>query len=187
MPDLFLRCGFAFATAFFLPLLRPWGTYVNMADIKRPANPLFLRDEELRQVMELLYFAYRTFMGEADGLLNAQGYGRAHHRVLYFVGREPGMTVKQLLALLEISKQSLAPVLKALVSAGLVEQRPGDQDKRVRHLHLSPAGIALEQEVVQAQIRLLREKFLTAGPVAVDGFRSVLLGLVPVSHKKRFS
>ena len=94
-----------------------------MTDIKRSANPLFLRDEDLRQAMELLYFGYRNFTAEADEMLTAHGYGRAHHRVLYFVGRQPGMTVKQLLALLEITKQSLARVLKTLVEDGAVEQR----------------------------------------------------------------
>lgn len=158
-----------------------------MADIKRSANPLFLRDEDLRQAMELLYFGYRNFTSEADEMLTAHGYGRAHHRVLYFVGRQPGMTVKQLLALLQITKQSLARVLKTLIEDGAVEQRSGDQDRRERLLYLSTAGAALEAEVAQAQIRLLRETFLAAGPEAVEGFRSVITGLVPAEERHRFT
>ena len=158
-----------------------------MADIKRPANPLFLRDEDLRQAMELLYFSYRRFTGEADGILADHGYGRAHGRVIYFVGRQPGMTVKQLLALLEITKQSLARVLKNLLDDGIVEQRAGESDRRERRLHLTNTGLALENQVAQAQIKLLRDNFLGAGPEAVEGFRDVLMGLVPTAHKGRFS
>ena len=137
--------------------------------------------------MELLYFGYRNFTGEADELLSAHGFGRAHHRVLYFVGRQPGMTVKELLALLEITKQSLARVLKNLIEEGMVEQRAGDQDRRERRLHLTPKGSALEIQVAEAQIRLLREVFLEAGSEAVEGFRQVFLGLVPPEHRARFS
>ena len=138
-----------------------------MADLKRPdvspaANPLFLRDGDLRSAMELLYFAYRRFTGEADTLLKAHGYGRAHHRVLYFVGQSPGLTVGQLLDLLQITKQSLGRVLRVLVHAGLIEQRRGDHDGRERHLTLTPKGASLEAAVAQAQIQLLRDTFLAA-------------------------
>ena len=157
-----------------------------MVDIKRLANPLFLRDEDLRQTAELLYFGYRNFTVKADDILTVHGYGRAHHRVLYFVGRQPGMTVGQLLAILQITKQSLARVLKTLVDDGAVEQRSGDQDRRKRRLYLSAAGAALEAKVAQAQIRLLRETFLAAGPEAVEGFRAVITGLVPKEERHRF-
>lgn len=158
-----------------------------MSDVKPTANPLFLRDVDLREAMELLYFGYRRFTGQADAVLQAHGYGRAHHRVLYFVGQRPGMTVGQLLELLQITKQSLARVLRALVDKGLIEQRQGDPDRRARHLYLSAAGQALEAEVANAQIRLLRQTFLAAGPEAVAGFRHVILGLVPPDQRPRFT
>ena len=157
-----------------------------MTDIKRFANPLFLRDEDLRQAMEMLYFSYRRFTGEADHVLAAHGFGRAHHRVLYFVGRQPGMTVKQLLTLLEITKQSLARVLKALLDKGLVEQRAGDQDRRERRLYLTATGHEIEGAAAQAQVRLLREAFMSVGPEAVEGFGQVLMGLIPPDHRHRF-
>ena len=77
-----------------------------MADVKSPANPLFLREEELRQGIEMLFFAYRDFTGEPDAMLARIGLGRAHHRVVYFVGRNPGITVSELLAILKITKQT---------------------------------------------------------------------------------
>ena len=157
-----------------------------MADIKRPANPLFLRDDDLRQAMELLYFAYRHFTEAADGRLAHKGLGRAHHRVLYFVGRHPDLTVGELLALLQITKQSLARVLRTLVSDGLIEQRAGVQDRRERRLALTPEGKQLEAEVAQVQIRLLRETFMDAGPEAVSGFREVMMGLCRPEDRQRF-
>ncbi len=158
-----------------------------MPDIKHPANPLFLRDQDLRQAMELMYFAYRRFTEAADQILVDQALGRAHHRALYFIGRHPGMTVKDLLAVLQITKQSLARVLKTLIDTGLVESRMGQQDRRERRLSLSPAGKALETQVAQAQMRLLKETFLTAGPEAVAGFRTVMMGLVPREALERFA
>ena len=81
--------------------------YCTMADAgsrhKTRANPLFLREEELRQAMELLFFAYRDFTSEADAVLVDYGFGHAHHRVIYFVGRNPGMSVTQLLGILKIT------------------------------------------------------------------------------------
>ena len=86
-----------------------------MADMKTPANPLFLRDDDLRQGIEMLFFAYRDFTAKADETLAQYGFGRAHHRVIYFVGRNPDMTVSDLLDILKITKQSLSRVLGQLV------------------------------------------------------------------------
>src|SRR5204863_5695230 len=98
-----------------------------MADIKSPpasgaTEPLFLREEELRQGIELLYYAYRDFTAEPDDMLARYGFGRAHHRVIYFVGRYPEMTVTELLGILRITKQSLSRVLGQLVRQGFIRQ-----------------------------------------------------------------
>ena len=85
-----------------------------MADVKTGVNPLFLREEELRQGIELLFYAYRDFTSEPDAILGKIGLGRAHHRVIYFVGRNPAITVTELLSILRITKQSLSRVLKRL-------------------------------------------------------------------------
>src|SRR5210317_1784599 len=90
---------------------------------------LFLRKQELRKGIELLFFAYRDFTNEADELLSEIGLGRAHHRVIYFVGRKPNMTVSQLLAILKITKQSLSRVLSHLLEEGYIEQTQGARDK----------------------------------------------------------
>ena len=96
-----------------------------MVDIKSGVNPLFLRDEELRQGIELMFYAYRDFTAEADTILARYRFGRAHHRVIYFVGRNPGITVSELLGILQITKQSLSRVLSQLVREKFIVQRPG--------------------------------------------------------------
>src|SRR6185437_8079447 len=120
-----------------------------MADVKSATFPI--REEELRQAIELLYFAYRDFTAEPDAMLERYGFGRAHHRVIYFVGRHPHMSVSDLLTLLRITKQSLARVLGQLVRQGFIVQRPGERDRRQRLLELTPKGIELERQLSDAQ------------------------------------
>ncbi len=137
---------------------------------------LFLREEQLRQAQELLFFAYRDFTGAADPVLEELGLGRAHHRVLYFVGARSGVTVTELLALLRITKQSLARVLGQLVTLGFVEHTRG-ADRRQKHLALTEAGRELERRLFTRQRELLVAAFSEAGVAAVNGFRQVLAGL----------
>jgi len=158
-----------------------------MADVKPLANPLFLREEELRQGIEMLFYAYRDFTAEADAMLAQYGFGRAHHRVIYFVGRNPGMTVSALLAILKITKQSLSRVLSQLVKKGLITQRPGPRDRRQRLLELTPAGAELERRLTEAQRALVARAYRAAGAEAVDGFRKVLLGLINDSDRGKFA
>ena len=120
-----------------------------MTDIKSAVNPLFLREEELRQGIELLFFGYRDFTAEPDALLDALGLGRAHHRVIYFVGRHPGIPVSELLAILRITKQSLSRVLGQLVEEGYILQRTGERDRRQRLLELAPKGVELERQLTE--------------------------------------
>ena len=110
---------------------------VNTTDINSKSDP----DEPIPlDVMGLFYFAYRDFVGDADALLARQGFGRAHHRVLYFVNLKPGMPVADLLDILKITKQSLARVLRQLIDNGYVEQKTGDSDRRQRLLHATDKG-----------------------------------------------
>jgi DNA-binding MarR family transcriptional regulator len=92
--------------------------------------------------MGLFFFAYRDFVGDADALLERQGFGRAHHRVLYFVNLKPGMPVADLLDILKITKQSLARVLRQLIDNGYIEQRTGESDRRQRLLFATEKGRA---------------------------------------------
>lgn len=153
-------------------------TDVKFRDNKPGANLLYLRDEELRQGIELLFFAYRDFTGDPDAILARDGLGRAHHRAIYFVGRNPGITVAELLGILRITKQSLGRVLKVLIEMGLIEQKTGTKDRRQRHLYLTRTGIELEQQLTTTQRARVARAYREAGPEAVAGYRKVLLGLI---------
>lgn len=156
-----------------------------MADIKTGANPLFLRDDDLRQGMELLFYAYRDFTAEADAILAQLGFGRAHHRVLYFVGRYPGISVAELLGILRITKQSLARVLGALVRQGFIAQEPGRHDRRRRLLGLTPKGVELERRLSADQRRRIAAAYREAGPEAVAGYRKVLSEMIGERDRER--
>lgn len=156
-----------------------------MGDLKSTLNPLFLREEDLRQAMELLFFAYRDFIAEPDRILQPLGLGRAHHRVVYFVGRNPGISVSELLAILQITKQSLSRVLGDLISRGYIDQRKGELDRRMRLLELSAAGKELEELLAADQKRRIARAYREAGPDAVDGFRTVLLGVMETNTRAK--
>ncbi len=111
------------------------------------------RDAALLPFVEMLFFAYRDFTGEADAALAAYGLGRAHHRVLHFVNRHPAIRVADLLGLLKITKQSLGRVLRQLVQDGWIEQMPGPNDRRERRLTLTQRGRTLATELAQLQTR----------------------------------
>ncbi|WP_424137782.1 MarR family winged helix-turn-helix transcriptional regulator [Roseomonas chloroacetimidivorans] len=141
-------------------------------------NLLFLREEELRLAQDLLFFGYRDFTAGPDAILAEIGMGRAHHRVLHFLGRRPGLTVGELLSILSITKQSLSRVLTPLMEQGYVAQAPGRADRRQRLLSLTPAGEALERRLFERQRETVTRAYREAGPVAVEGFRHVMRGLM---------
>lgn len=145
----------------------------------------FLTDDQLRQGIELMYFAYRGFTADPDRILEEREYGRAHHRAIHFINRRPGLTVNELIDLLGVTKQSLNRVLRQLVDDGLVESRVGVEDRRHRNLHLTEAGQALEHELSAAQRRRMRVAFSNAGPEAVAGFRAVLREMIDPDLRDR--
>lgn len=160
-------------------------------DMMRPDSAparslLFLREEELRLAQDLLYFGYRDFTAGADRILAQLDMGRAHHRVLHFVGRAPGMKVGELLAILSITKQSLGRVLQPLIDQGYVHQAPGLKDKRQRLLRLTPQGEALERRLFDAQREWVLRAYREAGPEAVEGFRRVMRGLMGPEARTQF-
>lgn len=157
-----------------------------MADVKSGLNQLFLREEELRQAMELMFFAYRDFTGVADVILDDLGFGRAHHRALYFIGRHPGITVSELLGILHITKQSLSRVLGELIAKGYVAQRAGQKDRRQRLLELTATGRELERRVSESQRARVAEAYRAAGAQAVEGFKKVMLGMMSEQDRQRF-
>jgi DNA-binding MarR family transcriptional regulator len=149
-----------------------------MPDVKSAPPLPALRETELRQGIELLFYAYRDFTHEPDTMLAKYGFGRAHHRVIYFVGRHPGMSVTDLLGILRITKQSLSRVLGQLVRQGFVRQTPGSRDRRQRLLELTEKGVALERDLSENQRRRVGRAYREAGPEAVEGFRKVMLGII---------
>jgi DNA-binding MarR family transcriptional regulator len=142
------------------------------------ANLLFLREDELRLAQDLMFFAYRDFTGAADRILDEMGLGRAHHRALHFIGRNPGISVTDLLGLLRITKQSLARVLSELVERQMVAQATGLSDRRQRLLTLTEAGAALERRLFEQQRERLAQAYRDAGGANVEGFRRVMRGIM---------
>ena len=147
---------------------------------------LFLTDEQLRRGIEAMFFAYRGFTSDPDRILAERDYGRAHHRAIHFIHRQPGLTVNTLLSILGVTKQSLNRVLRRLIEDGLVENRQGTADRRERLLFLSEKGQALEAELSTAQRNRMRAAFKAAGPEAVSGFRSVLEAMMDPEMKRQF-
>jgi DNA-binding MarR family transcriptional regulator len=157
----------------------------NSPEPFRGASPLFLREPEIRRGIELLYFGYSHLYRGIDEGLAAQGLGRAHHRSLYFVARQPDITVSELLKVLGITKQSLGRVLNELTDRGLIETRPGREDRRQRLLRVTAAGEALEAELFESLRERLSSAYAQAGQGSVAGFWMVLEGLIPPEERAR--
>lgn len=147
---------------------------------------LYLTDEQLRQGIEAMYFAYRGFTADPDRILSDMRYGRAHHRALHFINGAPGTTVNNLLAILGVTKQSLNRVLRSLIDDGLVESRVGRVDKRERHLFLTEEGQALERDLSAAQHSRMRAAYRQVGPEAVSGFRKVLEAMMDPEMRRMY-
>ena len=114
-----------------------------------------LAEQPAYDLIELFFFAYRDFVSDPDRILDEYGFGRAHHRVLHFVSRQPGLTIAELLDILRITKQSLNRVLKDLIGQGYVTQRPGESDRRQRLLSCTESGAALAADLTRVQARRL--------------------------------
>lgn len=135
------------------------------------------RETELRQAIELLYFAYRGFTDVPDRILERRGLGRVHHRILYFIGRRPDVSVRGLLDVLAVSKQALNAPLRQLIEMNLVAAVSDEADRRVKKLRLTPEGERLEAELTGAQMRLLQAAFDQAGKAHEAGWRAVMAEL----------
>lgn len=144
----------------------------------RPDPLLYLTDEQLRQGIEMMFFAYRDFTSDPDRILAQRGYGRAHHRAIHFIKRRSGISVVGLLDILRVTKQSLSRVLRRLMDDGLVVSSAGESDRRLRLLYLSEAGENLERALSEPQRARVRRAYAAAGPEAVAGFRRVLERMV---------
>lgn len=170
--------------------------YVNMADInseivkrtdangtKGPVEGTNGIDastdsDVLMSCVELLFFAYRDFTGDPDTILEEYGFGRAHHRVLHFVNRNPGLRVADLLDILKITKQSLARVLKQLVESDFIEQKHGAEDRRERLLYTTDSGAALAERLVAMQLKRIETALAAAGADAQGPVRDFLFAMI---------
>ena len=155
--------------------LRRFGT---APDERTGARAAAGTDSELITCVELLFFAYRDFTGEADAVLAEFGLGRAHHRVLHFVNRNPGLKVADLLEILKITKQSLARVLKLLVDQGWIRQIAGNADRRQRLLHTTEKGAALAGRLDALQARRVAQALQAAGAGSEAAMRSFLFAMI---------
>lgn len=129
------------------------------------------------EMIELLFFAYRDFISDPDAILEKKEFGRAHHRVVHFVNRNPGMTVADLLDTLKITKQSLARVLKQLIDSGYIAQVEGTEDRRQRHLYPTTAGRELALDLARPQSRRIARAFGKAGLTVRDDVVRFLAGM----------
>jgi DNA-binding MarR family transcriptional regulator len=142
------------------------------------------QSEPVWDIIELLFFAYRDFVGDPDEVLSKLAFGRAHHRVLHFVNRNPGMKVADLLEILNITKQSLGRVLKQLVDQGHVIQKEGAQDRRQRLLYVTPRGETLALKLAGLQTARINRAFSTLGPNAHDAARRFLTAMIDDDNRE---
>jgi DNA-binding MarR family transcriptional regulator len=142
------------------------------------------RDHEpIWDLIELLFFAYRDFIGDPDDVLAKLGFGRAHHRVLHFVNRNPGMKVAELLDILKITKQSLGRVLKQLIDEGYVVQKEGVNDRRQRLLYVTAKGETLAMKLAGLQTARIARVLSQLGPNAHEAARRFLTAMINIEHR----
>ena len=140
-------------------------------------------NEPIWDVIELLFFAYRDFIGDPDDVLAKLGFGRAHHRVLHFVNRNPGMKVAELLDILKITKQSLGRVLKQLIDQGYVVQKEGANDRRQRLLYVTAKGEALAMKLAGLQTARIARALAELGPNAHEAARRFLSAMINADNR----
>jgi len=136
-------------------------------------------------LIELLFFAYRDFVSDPDGVLENLGFGRAHHRVLHFVNRNPGLKVAELLRILKITKQSLGRVLKQLIDEGYVTQLEGAKDRRQRLLYATAKGEQLAMQLARLQTTRISHALAALGPNAHQDARDFLLAMIDTKDRDR--
>ena len=156
-----------------------------MADLNNLISPFFLNDKEIRKIIELVFFSYRDFTAGPDQILEKLNFGRAHHRVIYFVGKKDKITIKELLRVLKITKQSLSRVLNQLVKEGFILVSTGS-DKRTKNLSLTTSGLSLENELSTIQIKKIKKVINNFNIEDIDGFKKILYEMIEADNKKTF-
>ena len=156
-----------------------------MADLNNLLTPLFLNEKEIRKIIELMFFSYRDFTAGPDKILEKINFGRAHHRVIYFVGKKNNLTIKELLSILKITKQSLSRVLNQLVKEKYIILSTGE-DKRTKKLSLSKKGHDLEKKLSDIQITKIYNVIKKFEEIDINGFKKVLFEMIDHDNQKKF-
>ena len=157
-----------------------------MADLNNLLTPLFLNEKEIRKVIELMFFSYRDFTSGPDKVLEKIRFGRAHHRVIYFVGKQENLTIKELLLILQITKQSLSRVLNQLVKERYIVLNIGD-DKRTKKLSLSKKGQELEKNLTNIQITKIYNIIKKFSEDDINGFKKILYSMIEENNQEKFN
>ena len=157
-----------------------------MADLNKLLTPLFLNEDEIRKIIELMFFSYRDFTAGPDKILEKIKFGRAHHRVIYFVGKRENLTIKELLSILKITKQSLSRVLNQLVAEKYINLSSG-KDKRTKQLLLTKKGIELEKQLSKIQINKIYNILSNFNESEINGFKKVLFSMIEFENQKKFN
>ena len=178
-----------FSPSATVPRLSIIAKYVNMADVNSlpqfgPAATAAEKEALLVRAVELMFFAYRDFTSEPDAILASLDFGRAHHRVLHFVDRNPGLRVAELLEILKITKQSLSRVLNQLIDGGFIERTPGEVDRRERLLFTTPKGRDLAKRLLAPQLALL-QRALPAGDADAERVFAFLAAMIRPEDRAR--
>ena len=156
-----------------------------MTDLNKLLTPLFLSDKEIRKIIELIFFSYRDFTSGPDEILDKIDFGRAHHRVIYFVGKREQITIRNLLSILQITKQSLSRVLNQLVKEKYILVSTGD-DKRTKKLSLTKKGMELEEKLTNIQTKRIRNVIKNAKEDDINGFKKILYAMIDKNNQIQF-
>ena len=156
-----------------------------MTDLNKLLTPLYLNETEIRKAIELIFFSYRDFTAGPDKILEKINFGRAHHRVIYFVGKQKKITIKEVLSILQITKQSLSRVLNQLVKEKFILVSKGI-DKRTKNLSLTKKGEDLEKKLSTIQINKIRNVLKQFNEKDINGFKKILYAMIEEKNKKKF-
>jgi len=157
-----------------------------MTDLNKLLSPIYLQDKEIEKIVELMFFSYRDFTAGPDEILDKINFGRAHHRVIYFIGKKNNITIKNLLSILQITKQSLSRVLNQLVKESYVSLSAGD-DKRTKNLSLTKKGLLLKEQLSTIQIKKIHNIIKNADEGDINGFKKILYSMIDKDNQIKFN
>ena len=157
-----------------------------MTDLNKLLTPLFLSDKEIRKIIELIFFSYKDFTSGPDAILNKINFGRAHHRIIYFVGKKEKINIKDLLSILKITKQNLSRVLNQLVNEKYIIVSAGD-DKRTKNLTLTQKGLDLEKKLSQIQINKIKNIIKNTNEQDINGYKKILYSIMDPETQIKFN